>query len=256
MGRRLFTSDLHFNHPKVAKIRGFTKDAGEPHVHDEDGTFEGCPGCFAEVGDTVAHDEAIVARWNKAVHKDDLVFILGDVAMNWKGVEDRLAQMRGRKVLITGNHDIFFGAGKGWRNMGQWIGKNRFEAIIPLLQVAIGGRKVLLSHFPYEGDHVGDKDRHTQFRPRDEGLWLLHGHIHARTKLGNPRMIWAPPTGDPNYLPMHRGRQIHIGVDAWDLKPVAEEEIVPIMAEEERKYLISDAERALIRERLDAIRNA
>lgn len=249
MGRRLFTSDLHFGHPKVAKLRGFTKLDDLNVIGTPDGEPE-------VIGDTEAHDEAIIAGWNKAVHKDDLTFILGDFAMNWKGAEEKLARLRGRKVLVTGNHDIFFGAGRGWRHMGEWIGKDKFEAIIPLLQVNLNGRAVLLSHFPYEGDHVGDRDRHTQFRPRDEGKWLLHGHIHAKTKLGAPRMIWGPPTGEPDYRPMHRGRQIHIGVDAWDLRPVTEDEVLEIMREEEKRYLLSDEDRTMLRETLDAIRRA
>jgi calcineurin-like phosphoesterase family protein len=55
-----------------------------------------------------------------------------------------------------------------------------------------GGRKVLLSHFPYKGDHHA-QDRHRQWRLRDEGDWLIHGHVHDQW--------WV------------EGRQVNVGVD-------------------------------------------
>jgi calcineurin-like phosphoesterase family protein len=66
------------------------------------------------------------------------------------------------------------------------------------------GRQVLLSHFPYEGggDHT-ETERFTQYRLRGEGLWLLHGHTH-----------WQ-------HIQVHDRRQLHVGLDAWELHPVA-----------------------------------
>jgi calcineurin-like phosphoesterase family protein len=72
----------------------------------------------------------------------------------------------------------------------------------------IGRDHVLMCHLPYEGDHVGD-ERYARFRLRDEGLWLLHGHVHDAWKV--------------------RGCQINVGVDVWGWRPVNLEEIHKII---------------------------
>jgi len=67
---------------------------------------------------------------------------------------------------------------------------------------------VLLHHFPYDGDSH-DEDRYVQWRPVDEGDWLLHGHVHTN---------WR-----------QNGRMINVGIDAWDLAPVAEDTLVELI---------------------------
>ncbi len=51
--------------------------------------------------------ERILTRWNEKITNGDNVYILGDIAM--RGKNDQLialiAQLKGRKVLIQGNHD-------------------------------------------------------------------------------------------------------------------------------------------------------
>ena len=52
------------------------------------------------------HD-TILKNWNERVTNGDMVYILGDVSMRGKK-EDLIAfvaQLKGRKVLIKGNHD-------------------------------------------------------------------------------------------------------------------------------------------------------
>ena len=52
-----------------------------------------------------------------------------------------------------------------------------------------------------DGDDHTDAPRFAQYRLPDEGRWLLHGHTH----IADQRI---------------HGRQIHVGLDAWDLRPV------------------------------------
>ena len=59
-------------------------------------------------------------------------------------------------------------------------------------------------HFPYSLDPQYDL-KFMQHRPHDDGGWLLHGHIHEK---------WR-----------QHGRQINVGVDAWDFAPVSEDSI-------------------------------
>jgi calcineurin-like phosphoesterase family protein len=206
MARILYTSDLHIGHPYVAKLRGFTK------IDDRNliGTPDGSPEI---IGDFQAHDDVILQNINKEVKNDDILFILGDFALNWKYAGEFLAKMNGRKILIWGNHDIMFG---GFRDahkyMRYWVGDRKFESIQAFARRKVGDKEFLMSHFPYQGDHPELKDRYTQYRLRDEGMWLLHGHTHSSIVHDD-----AHP------------RQIHVGVDAWGLKPVHEEAVIELM---------------------------
>ena len=52
------------------------------------------------------HDEYVIKCYNSVVGKDDLVYILGDVAFKPASTAiPLLKRLNGRKVLITGNHD-------------------------------------------------------------------------------------------------------------------------------------------------------
>ena len=58
-----------------------------------------------------------------------------------------------------------------------------FESVMVSDQVNIQGRQIMLSHFPYRGDHEHTGERYVQWRLRDEGLWLIHGHVHDEWKI-------------------------------------------------------------------------
>ena len=177
-----FTSDTHFQHALVSAHRGFASPA--------------------------EHDEELIARWNETVGPDDTVWHLGDVTMGDRPAGLKLAaRLNGTKHLIAGNHDHCWpGDRRSFRYQRAYL--EAFESVQAFAQVKVGGYWRLLSHFPYDGDHVGE-ERATQFRLRDEGAMLLHGHIHDKTR--------------------RNGRQIHVGLDAWDLRPVPEDDIAALM---------------------------
>lgn len=177
MAETWLTSDLHLGHEFVARLRGF------------DGPEE--------------HDAELARRWDKRVRGRDDVWVLGDVAMN--GWSDRLSwfcDRPGVKHLVLGNHDR---AHPLQRNAHGHAARylDLFETVQTSAQV--GG--FLLSHFPYDGegeDGLRGADRYTQWRLRDEGSPLLHGHVHdslryRRSALGTP--------------------MVHVGLDAWQLRP-------------------------------------
>ena len=74
--------------------------------------------------------------------------------------------------------------------------------------MTVGYREVLICHLPYQGDS-GETERYARFRPADEGMWMLHGHVHER---------WR-----------QQGRMVNVGVDVWDFTPVPEEVIARLM---------------------------
>lgn len=161
-----YTSDTHFNHPFVATTRGF-ETAEE-------------------------HDEIMIERLNWMVKPHDQLWILGDLFMGSMtlGLE-KVARLNGTKHLILGNHD----AGHPMHKRSH-VQLRRYMDVFESVQLhdmhKFGDRRVMVSHYPYRGDHKPD-DRDLQWRLRDEGLPILHGHVHAE---------WAV-----------RGNQINVGVD-------------------------------------------
>ncbi|HVC14706.1 MAG TPA: hypothetical protein VND62_07580 [Acidimicrobiales bacterium] len=74
--------------------------------------------------------------------------------------------------------------------------------------MTVGNKEALVCHLPYQGDS-GETERFGRFRPVDEGMWLLHGHVHEK---------WR-----------HQDRMINVGVDVWGFVPVAEETIARLI---------------------------
>ncbi len=156
-------------------------------------------------------DERLVDRWNERIGDGDAVLVLGDVALGpistSLGLVRRLA---GRKVLVAGNHDrCWSGNGKkaaAWHE--RYLDAGFADVRQGTIDVEVAGHQVRAGHFPYEGDSH-DEDRFTHHRPEDDGSWLLHGHVHDR---------WR-----------QRGRMINVGVDAWDYRPVHEDEVAALI---------------------------
>lgn len=76
-------SDLHLGHKNILKYSGPLRGGTTPEEHDR----------------------WIVEQWNSVVKKSDLVYLLGDVAMNKESLH-LVKRLKGQKVLIRGNHDI------------------------------------------------------------------------------------------------------------------------------------------------------
>jgi calcineurin-like phosphoesterase family protein len=173
-----FTSDLHFGHRHVAELRGF------PVVAE--------------------HDAVLVENWQRCIRKHDTIWVLGDLAVSAPTAAlELIAELPGTKHLIAGNHDRCHPMHRDAHN---WQRRylEVFDSVQPFARRRIAGRQVMLSHFPFSGDHTFE-DRYTQYRLRDEGAWLLHGHTHSMSK--------------------GEGRQIHVGADAWGMAPVSLEVI-------------------------------
>lgn len=119
-------------------------------------------------GRTLEDDEKLVKNWNERVHNNDTVYILGDVARFGSNAENEysivhLSRLKGKKVLICGNHDV-----KGLKD-------NRiaqlFTEICDYKEVTDNfngiNNNIVLSHYPilfWNNQHKG---------------WIhLYGHVH------------------------------------------------------------------------------
>lgn len=186
-----FTSDPHFGHRFVADLRG-----------------------FASVED---HDAALMDAYRSRIRKQDTVLWLGDLAANDPAhALTLIAALPGTHHLIWGNHD-----------RGHPMHRNAHRWQRPYLQVFASTqayarrrlgptREALLSHHPYTGDHTSP-DRHAQYRLRDEGTVLIHGHVHSPE-----RVTWSHARDLPTL-------QVHVGVDAWGLAPVHLDDVTALV---------------------------
>lgn len=89
-----FTSDWHLRHQGIIEI------------------------CNRPFKSLVDMERTLIRNWNAVVGDEDTVYMVGDFSLEsarqrqW--YEDTLAKMRGRKILVVGNHDnnkIYFYAG-------------------------------------------------------------------------------------------------------------------------------------------------
>lgn len=185
---RFFTSDLHFGHERIIEF--------EPKSRP-----------FASVPEM---NEGIIEAHNAIVSPDDTVFILGDVAMG--KIADSLplvGRLNGYKILVPGNHDrVFSGVKPGMRERFEPEYRKVFDEIWAEQSFISFGNvgSALMCHFPYgDEDHTEDA-RYEEMRPEDNGLPLVHGHIHGLRRVA--------------------GRQFNVGIDASPVfGPTSEEEI-------------------------------
>ena len=192
---RWYTADLHFGHTKLVE-RG-----------------------YRPFGSVEEMNETLIEAWNSVVADRDEVWVLGDFAM--RPFDESLGcglRLRGRKILVPGNHDRCFKGRFNARDpMSTHIARQAmytrgagFSQIVDEpAPHRIAGTEVALSHFPYTADHT-DEVRCVEHRPADSGGWLLHGHLHE---------MWR-----------QHERQINVGVDAWGLRPVNADEIAEVVS--------------------------
>lgn len=183
-----FTSDHHFDHANIIKY---------------------CKRPFASVPEM---NERMVELWNETVRPDDIVCYLGDFSLSKKSVAEFLPRLNGAKHLVSGNHDHCHPCQKGWQKHIQYYLDCGFESIRANSGgIRIADHEVVLHHMPYlPAQDVENFDtRYKEYRPIDDGAWLLHGHVHEKWKV--------------------QGRCINVGVDVWDFKPVSIDEIAKII---------------------------
>ena len=184
-----FTADLHLGHTNIIRYSARPFDDAE------------------------AMNRALIDRWNEGVDAGDDVWVLGDFAMG--KIDETLplvGELRGRKVLLAGNHDRCW-AQHGRRSNGweeRYLQAGFAEIRQGHVEIDIADVTTLACHFPYRGDSQ-DHDRYAEQRPVDRGAWLLHGHVHER---------WQ------QRIPM-----INVGVDAWDYRPVSDATVRDLIAD-------------------------
>jgi len=88
MPRTWLYSDPHFFHRKIVEFTNYDGSRVRP-----------------EWDDHVKMTEDLIEMYNTEVDDQDRVYILGDVAFTRRSLKNSLPRLKGRKVLVKGNHD-------------------------------------------------------------------------------------------------------------------------------------------------------
>lgn len=181
-----FTADLHFGHKNIARF------------------------CDRPWADVAEMNENLIARFNSVVAPGDTTYIVGD--LSFTSITETISlldRLNGRLLLVPGNHDPWWPTSQKANNARGRVEREAILAITPpvvriaLIPVEVWPlQDVLIAHLPYDHDERHPDDPIVDaFRPDgSDGNWLIHGHVHN---------LWK-----------QRGRQINVGVDAWDGYPV------------------------------------
>jgi calcineurin-like phosphoesterase family protein len=135
------TSDLHFGH---VNIKNF------------------CPATRSHYRDVSHMNSEMIRMWNDLICDDDVVYILGDVC--FMRLDDAVAtvrELKGKKILIEGNHDQKLLKNSEFRSC--------FAEIHKYLDINRNGVKIVMFHYP-----IAEWDQ--QYR----GSVHFHGHLHGK----------------------------------------------------------------------------
>jgi calcineurin-like phosphoesterase family protein len=128
-----------------------------------------------------AMNEALVERWNAAVGPDDEVWHLGDFAI--KQPAPVVAEWLGR---LTGRKHLVAGNNDPPATTSQ----PDWASVAPYAELTVDGVFLVLCHYPFRS-----------WRGMAKGALDLHGHCHGRLE--------------------PQPRQVDVGVDVWDFRPIA-----------------------------------
>lgn len=151
--------------------------------------------CSRPYTDVQDMNKQLIDNWNNTVKSEDDIYNLGDFTFG-NNVDYYLSLLNGNIINIRGNHD---------RNKfcKSWIQRMDFE---------YGGYKFLLNHRPVftqgTNDPYKDSERHADIN-LDEYDYILCGHIHEKWKVNQ--------------------KNINVGVDVWDYKPVSIDTIIELI---------------------------
>ncbi len=141
-------------------------------------------------------DRILIDNWNRVVTPEDTIYILGDlISKPSHRPEHYLGQLKGKKHLILGNHDVT------WTKSCRL--EDYFETVDTIAETTDGGKRVILCHFPM-----------VEWWGSQRGSILLYGHVHNRRL-------------NPTYSVLRQLRRAYnCGVDIQDFKPVTLEQVI------------------------------
>jgi calcineurin-like phosphoesterase family protein len=169
-----FIGCLHLGHNNIAKWRGF-KDSEE-------------------------HDDYLIKQWNSVINKRDMVWILGDVAMETSKYYFKLDLLNGDKKVVLGNHDK-------WQD-------------VPELLKYVKGVSGMVDYKDYALTH-------SPIHPSEIGQYIgnIHAHIHHNNKLADMDVNRMYADKENNPIINTKGKYHNVDAYLLDFKPVTLESL-------------------------------
>ncbi len=149
-----FISDTHLGHANVIDL---------------------CNRPFADVQEM---DNTIIKNWNSVVKNSDTVYIVGDLVWKTSVAEHYLKQLKGKKVLIKGNHDSELYLTTEL--------KNYFELITNYLEITLEETCITLCHYPMI------EWKNSRKTGTEKLGYLIFGHIHNNIKPEYTHLLSLP----------------------------------------------------------------
>jgi len=168
-----FTSDPHYGHANIIKY---------------------CNRPFSSVEEM---NEVMISKWNSVVGSEDTVYLLGDFSMGPKDNVFIRRRLKGKVILIKGNHD----------RKDSLLREAGFDEIHRKLEIDINGYKLFLAHIPMHFDS-GERWYPEELRvvaPVNFDYFLC-GHVHDKWK--------------------RKGNTINVGVDVSNFLPLTLEQLL------------------------------
>jgi calcineurin-like phosphoesterase family protein len=183
-----FTADQHFGHANIIRY------------------------CARPFRDVEHMETELIARYNARVAPDDEVIHVGDFSLDEREIARILPRLHGRHHLVVGNHDACHPYHRRYqRALKYYVVDSNINPprLFDTVRSEMLVEDFLVHHMPYVGDSRHEA-RYLEWRPKDEGRWLLHGHVHD---------AWAK-----------RDRMINVGVDVRGYAPISLDEVRAIRA--------------------------
>lgn len=145
-------------------------------------------------------NQILIQNYNAVVHKNDTVYILGDIShhLPMDRANELISRLNGKKILIKGNHD-------------KKDDLELFEEICDFKTVSLNGLYFALMYYPM-----------LSWPKKNSGSIQLHGHIHAHEEYN----LQNKADGIRRY---------DVGVDANNYYPVLVKQIIEFFENNEGK---------------------
>lgn len=159
MARTWVYSDPHFFHTNIVK---FTNNDGTP---------------LRPWDDHEEMSEQMIEWYNELVSDEDRVYILGDIAFTRRSLNRSLPLLKGRKILIKGNHDV--------------DKLSYYSKFFDDIRSVVPKRGFVMTHVP--------------LHPQSLGRWgvNIHGHTHGnnvKSIVNVKGEYFNTETDDPRYV--------------------------------------------------------
>lgn len=176
-GRTWVYSDPHFYHSNICK---FERSPGVP---------------LRPWDDAIQMTEDMIQWYNEMVDDGDRVYILGDVAFSATNMRNSVSRLKGRKVLVKGNHDP-----DNHRGM--------YQELFDDIRGYVVKKGFIMSHIP--------------IHPQSLSRWKLniHGHLHSNEIVDYPEEFDIDQTVYPDE------RYFNASVEQTDFRPILLDDIL------------------------------